>query len=248
MHEAIKPYWLTMSEARLRIHLYDKLKFPPSIVASLLKQVLDLKNERRVKALKRSLCHTAWEEFLMAPRSELGNVRTMKAQLKRTGVTDGPRWQALCAYEAVLAALIERLKEHQRRDLVTPKNLHIWLTENNKRLPSGDGQHWVDHVPDHVKERVELLFNALPPSKRGKTKAPFERTVPSQLYKMARLKLVKELVAAQAQAEQELGMAKIPEEQARLTSVIHDMARAQYLLDQHKKGNPLPSSWRALLK
>lgn len=248
MNEAIKPYWLTMSEARLRTHLYDRLKFPPHVVASLLARIQAMREERRVKAIKRSLCFTAWEEFLAAPRAELGNVRTMKAQLKRAETADSRRWEALCAYEAVLVALIERLKEHQRLDLVTPKNLPAWLKEQGKRQPRGDGTHWVDHVPAHVKERVEALFNGLPPSRRGKTKAPFERTLPLRQFKATRIKLIKELVEAQALAEQELDMALIPEEQERLLDRLNDITRAQFLLDQHKRSDPLPTTWRGLLK
>jgi len=248
MSEHIKPYWLTMSDARLRTHLYDRLKFPPPVVAKLLEKVRVVREERRTKAIKRSLCFTAWEEFLAAPRAELGNVRTMKAQLKRSDVPDPHRWDALCAYEAVLVALIERLKEHQRLDLVTPKNLPAWLKEQGKRLPARDGTHWVDHVPAHVKERVEALFNGLPPSRRGKTKAPFERTLPLRQFKAVRIRLIKELVEAQALTEQELDMAQIPEEQERLLDRLNDITRAQFLLDQHKRSDPLPTTWRGLLK
>ena len=248
MNEAIKPYWLTMSEARLRTHLYDRLKFPPHVVAQLLEQIRVMREEHRAKAIKRSLCFTAWEEFLAAPRAELGNVRTLKSQLKRAEVMDSRRWEALCAYEAVLVALIERLKEHQRLDLVTPKNLPAWLKEQGKRLPARDGSHWVDHVPAHVKERVEALFNGLPPSRRGKTKAPFERTLPLRQFKATRMKLIKELVEAQALVEQELGMVQIPEAQERLLDRLNDITRAQFLLDQHKRIDPLPNTWRGLLK
>ena len=247
MDKLIKKYWLTLPEHRLRTHLYDKLKFPPSLVATLLERVMVMRAERKAKAIKRTVCFTAWEAFLTAPRAELGNVRTLKSQLKRATPMDTPKWEALCAYEAVLVALIGRMKEHQRQDLVTPKQLPAWLREQGKRPPRGDGTHWVDHVPAHIKEKVEALFYALPPSRRGKTKTPFERTLPIKQYKNRKVELVKEMNTAQEMAEQELGMARVPEEVERLTDLINDITRAQFLLDQHKRTNPLPPTWRGLL-
>jgi hypothetical protein len=247
MDKPIPNYWFKMTEPRLRTHLYDKLKFPPALVATLLERISAMREERRVKAIKRTVCFAAWEEFLTAPRAELSNVRTMKAQLKRTDPDNTARWDALCAYETVLAALIGRLKEHQRLDLVTPKQLPAWLKNQRQRPPRGDGTHWVDHVPAHIKERVEALFNALPPTKRGKTKVPFERTIPIRQFKAARIKLIKELNLAHELAEQELDMARVPSEVERLTHLIDDITRAQFILDKHKRNTPLPLTWHGLV-
>lgn len=247
MDTAIKPYWLTMPDHRLRTHLYDRLKFPPAVAASLIERVGAMREERRAKAIKQTLCAKAWDELLTAPRAELGNIRTMKSQLKRDGGENNPRWHALCAYEAVLAELIGRMKEHQRLDMVTPKQLTAQAREHGKLLPRGDGTHWVDHVPLRIKEKVEALFNALPPPQRGKTKVPFERTLPVKQYKEARIKLIKELNLAQELAEQEMDMARVPEEVERVTKLLDDITRAQFILDQHKRNTPLPPTWRGLL-
>jgi hypothetical protein len=248
MDKTIKKYWLTMPDHRLRTHLYDTLKFPPDLAASLIERVGAMREERRAKAIKQTICAKAWEELLTAPRAELGNIRTMKAQLKREGGENTLRWHSLCAYEAVLVELIGRMKEHQRQDLLTPKQLTAQMRAQGKHLPRGDGLHWVDHVPLRIKEKVEGLFNALPPTKRGKTKVPFERTIPLRQFKATRIKLIKELVLAQELAEQELDMARVPEEVERLTALINDITRAQFLLDQHKRSFPLPPTWRGLLK
>ena len=85
MDKTIKKYWLTMPDHRLRTHLYDTLKFPPDLAASLIERVGAMREERRAKAIKQTICAKAWEELLTAPRAELGNIRTMKAQLKREG-------------------------------------------------------------------------------------------------------------------------------------------------------------------
>jgi hypothetical protein len=247
MDNTIKKYWLTMPDHRLRTHLYDRLKFPPALVASIIERVGVMREERRAKAIKRTLCAKAWDELLTAPRAELGNIRTMKAQLKRDGGENTLRWHALCAYEAVLVELIGRMKEHQRHDAVTPKQLTAQMREQGKLLPRGDGTHWVDHVPMRIKEKVEALFNALPPTKRGKTKVPFERTLPIKQFKAARIKLIKELVLAQELAEQELDMARVPDEVERVTKLLDDITRAQFILDKYKRSFPLPPTWRGLL-
>lgn len=247
MDTSIKPYWLTMSDPRLRTHLYDRLKFPPAIAASILERVSAMREERRAKAIKQTLCFNAWDELLTAPRSELGNIRTMKSQLKRDGGENTARWDALCAYEAVLSELIGRMKEHQRQDALTPRQLTAKMRAQGKSLPRGDGLHWVDHVPLRIKEKVEALFSALPPPQRGKTKVPFERTLPGKQYKAARVKLIKELTLAQELAEQEMGMARVPEEVERLTKLLDDITRAQFILDRHKRNTPLPATWRGLI-
>lgn len=243
MDKTIKNYWLTMPEARLRTHLYDRLQFPPATAAMLIERVNALREERRAEAIKRTTHAKAWDELLAAPRSELGNIRTMKSQLKREGQDNTPRWDALCAYEAVLVELIARMKGYS----VTPKQLVAQRREQGKRLPRGDGMHWVDHVPLHIKESVEAMWSALPPTKRGKTKVPFERIVPLRQYKAARIKLIKELNLAQELAEQELGMARVPEEVERLTALLGDITKAQFVLDRHKRNTPLPSTWRGLV-
>lgn len=248
MDKPIPNYWLTMPEPRLRTHLYETLKFPPALAASLIERVCAMREERRAKAIKRTKGHALWSEFLAAPRAELGNVRTMKSQLKREGGVDTPRWDALCAYEAVLVMLIERFKEHQNVDAVTPKQLPAWLKENGKREPQRDGLHWVDYVPPHIKQKVERMFNALPPSKRGKTKAPFERVTPLRQFKTAKVKLVKELNTAQEMAEQDLLVARDPEDVEKLEARLMDIARAHYILDNHKRNTPLPATWWELLK
>ena len=247
MDRPIPNYWLTLPEPRLRTHLYDKLKFPPALAASLIARVGAMREERRAKAIQRTKCFALWDDFLKAPRAELGNVRTMKSQLKREGGENTPRWDALCAYEVVLVMLIERFKEHQKVDVVTPKQLPAWLKENGKREPQRDGLHWVDYVPSHIKEKVERMFNALPPSKRGKTKAPFERIMPLRQFKTAKVKLVKELNTAQEMAEQDLFVAREPEDVERAETRLMEIARAQYVLDNHKRSAPLPATWWELL-
>ena len=244
MDKTIKNYWLTMPEARLRTHLYDRLQYPPATAAMLIERVNALREQRRAEAIKRTTHAKAWHELLAAPRAELGNIRTMKSQLKREGRDNTARWDALCAYEAVLVELIARMKGHTT---VTPKQLLAQVRSQGKNLPRGDGMHWVDHVPLRIKEKIEAMWNALPPTKRGKNKAPFERTLPLRQYKAARVKLIKELNTAQELAEQELGMARVPEEVERLTALLGDITRAQFLLDKHPRNTPLPSTWHGLV-
>ena len=54
MDKPIPNYWLTMPEPRLRTHLYETLKFPPTLAASLIERVGVMREERRAKAIKRT--------------------------------------------------------------------------------------------------------------------------------------------------------------------------------------------------
>jgi hypothetical protein len=59
----------------------------------------------------------------------------------------------------------------------------------DKGLPN-NGEHWTDWVPDKIKTRIALIFEALPHKTRAKRKVPFQRlTTPEQNAK-ARDKLL----------------------------------------------------------
>ena len=42
-------------------------------------------------------------------------------------------------------------------------------------------------------------------------------------------------------------MARVPEEVERLTALMGDITRAQFLLDKHPRNTPLPSTWHGLV-
>ena len=87
MNDDIKPSWLLMSHNKLHELLVNK-GYPDPILNDILKRVIAEKEERRKQRIKESFSSTLWREVLEPARTELGVVRTMKAQAKRLIVED----------------------------------------------------------------------------------------------------------------------------------------------------------------
>lgn len=239
-----------MSEGRLRTHLTYKLKYPPEIVADLVQAVGRIKEENRRRKIKQSTGRNLWDEYLEAPRYELGVVRVMKSQLKKANGVDTVKWRALCAYEDSLMEVLERIKRTAKELNATPASLPTRMHNEGYSLPRRNGEHWTDYVKQSEIRRVTELFNSLPPAVRGKSKTPYARTLPPKAYKDKRAAIVKRLTHEIEGAERErsiFGENGNPDEIARLDALLDRMYEAQYLLDQHKRNTPLPATWHALV-
>ena len=87
-------------------------------------------------------------------------------------------------YVLVLETLLARFAQPLASLDATPIQLAL-----DKGLPN-NGEHWTDWVPDKIKIRIALIFEALPHKTRAKRKVPFQRlTTPEQNAK-ARDKLL----------------------------------------------------------
>lgn len=248
MEADIKAWWLTMSDKRLINHLTNKLKYPPPMVQSIAERVRALREQRRAKRLRKSVGYDLWTEFIAPARAEAQTVRATKTQLKKSNAVGSPKWAALEEYGRVINVMIERFARMQRSGEATPKQFPDWLKAQGKRAPEYDGSHWTDYVSHKDKARITAMFDSLPPVQRGKTKQPFTRTLPSKLYKNKRFALIEALNLEIEQTEQAYNMATTEHERERLNEVLDRMYRANYLLDNHKKNQPLPNTWHGLLK
>ena len=80
------------------------------------------------------------------------------------------RSKAITAYRNVLEKAVRLLTKYQVGDY-TPTAL-----AKQKNVPNG-GAHWVDWIPQHVKDTIIGHFDAIPHHFRAKTKVPFERRI-----------------------------------------------------------------------
>lgn len=251
MDEAVKKWWLTMSEARLREHLSYKMKYPPLIVADLVEAVNRIKSENRKKKIKQSVGRNLWDDFLQAPRYELGVVRVLKSQLKKADGVDTAKWRALCEYEASISQTIERIKGKARMLGATPITLPQRMHKEGHSLPRRKGEHWTDYVKQSEIQRITEMFTRLPPAVRGKSKTPYAKTLPPAVYKHKRFALTEQIVQEIESTELELvvlGNNGDPDEIERLEGLLARLHEAQYLLDTHKKNTPLPNTWHGLVQ
>ena len=201
MTETIKPTWLAMSPARLWQHLHDK-KYPTAMVMDIVAQAQRVKSERRKARIKQTVAQQLWHELLDAARIELGIVRTLKSQTKRRVIEEfghastQAKYDALCAYDAVITSVIERLRRAQRTGEATPSQFAKFLNDNGKGPIPNNGEHWSDFVKIKDRRDVERMFDNLPDPARGKRKTPFERRISPDEHVLKRAHLVGQLAKA----------------------------------------------------
>jgi predicted nuclease with TOPRIM domain len=247
MDDDIKSWWLNASEARVRNSLVAQ-KLPPIVVAQTVARVVELKKQRRKERIKSTVTTKSWEHLLDNARAERQTLLVAKSQLKKIEPVDQQRWEALCAYETVVAALIDRLRKVQESSEHTPKSFITFLKEETGRVIPNNGEHWTDYVKASDRQRITLMFDALPPRQRGKRKTPFERRITKAAHKAQRLALIERLNTDITSAEREYTVTKDKEEQRRLDLLMDDMYRAQHVLDKTKPTAPLPATWHGLIR
>ena len=250
----IKPLWLTMSEAKLSHHLTQVLKYPAPLVMDALAFVRDHKERQRRARLKTSAIHQAWDDLLLAARSELGRVRTLKSQtVKALSESYGhtplrDKLNALTAYDDVISDVIAKLRKVQKSDEYTPTQFAAALHKAGKLNPELSGMHWTDYVKQKDKDRIATMFNALPHQSRGKRKTPFERLVSTREHDHAKKLVVGRLCAEQGAAERAYEVTTDEEEKKRLKKQIESMQLAQYRLEILPRTHPVPKTWQDIVK
>lgn len=247
MQNDIKPAWLDMSLRALASHLADE-RYPTPIIKGIISKVKVLKSERRAERIKATVLYKLWDEVLQPARTELAVVRTMKSQLKSNpSVNTQARADALWAYDAVISGVIDELREFQRREQLTPDKAAQRLRKAGVMRPDHTGTHWTHYVSAEDTQRIKVLFDRMPPPRRGKKKEPFPYRISPTAHARQRAVLVGSLARAQTNAEQEYSMATNSFDRDRLERVLADINEAQYKLDAIPDTMPVPSSWQKLL-
>jgi hypothetical protein len=249
MDYPIKKWWLEVSEARLRSRLFKQNKgMNPAFIADVVAHVQELKAERRKERIKSTVTSKSWEPLLDGARAERQTLFVMKAQLKKKEPIDQRKWEALCAYETVVATVIEQLVKLQKEADTTPKSFVASLKKERGIVVPNEGTHWSDYVKKSDRKHIRELFEKLPPPARGKTKTPFERRMSKAAHKAQRIELIKRLNGEIASAEREYEVTQDPDTHEKLNKQIEAMHRAQYELDRLPATAPLPATWHGLLK
>jgi hypothetical protein len=157
-----------------------KRKLHPYAIEQIKEEVAKLKETLRVDKITREARKKQWAILLDPLRYELNNAKVGRAY----DLDDEPRVEAFDAYILVMETLLSRFAQPLASLDATPIQLAI-----EKQLPN-NGEHWTDWVPDKIKIRIALIFEALPHKTRAKRKVPFQRlTTPEQNAK-ARDKLL----------------------------------------------------------
>lgn len=175
MHKAyikLKPNDLHQRLLKERIH--------PAEMDAIKTAVAEAKEAQRVDKITRTQRKAEWDKVLKPLRYELNNAKVGRAY----DLDDEARVEAFDAYVLVLETLLARFAQPLASLDATPIQIAL-----EKGLPN-NGEHWTDWVPDKIKTRIALAFEAIPHKTRAKRKVPFQRlTTPEQNAK-ARDKLL----------------------------------------------------------
>ena len=245
--------WLAMGTQKLQRYLTDR-RYPTPIIKDMVARIRTIKAERRAQRIKATVIYNLWDEFLQPLRTELATVRTMKSQAKREivgdFVSDGlqARFDALEAYDTLLASLVAEFKDVQKADKLTPQQTAKRAQKAGLLPPHVDGSHWTDYVPSADKRRIAALFAAMPQPRRGKPKTLFERKISPVAHERQRTELARLIAIETASLEQQYEMTSDTFEREALDKRLYEVREAAYRLEMLSRTSPLPTTWHGLLK
>ena len=168
----LKPNDLHQRLLKERLHPADMQRIKDEVTAT--------KEAQRIDKITRTQRKTEWDKVLKPLRYELNNVKVGRAY----DLDDVERVEAFDAYILVMVTLLSRFAQPLATLDATPIQLAL-----DKGLPN-NGEHWTDWIPDKIKTRIALIFEALPHKTRAKRKVPFQRLTTLEQNAHARDKLL----------------------------------------------------------
>ena len=169
-----KPY-LEMTHNELHTRLVRR-GLPPKVVEEIKERIERRKGFERSEQANDTQMRVLWANLLRPLRYEINNCKSGLYW----DVPDIARMQArkaaMTAYLEVMQELLRRLDVAAKIKDKTPSQ----IARASKRDIYNDGVHWSDWVPNHIKGKVYVLFDAIPHEKgsTAKRKVPFKRTIP----------------------------------------------------------------------
>ena len=226
--------YLKLSANELHNRLTER-KLHPSEVERIKAEVADLKESMRVSRITRTQRKAEWDKVLQPLRYEINNARVGM----RYGGEKSPQEQrqlAFSEYIRIMEKLVAMLDAPSKALDHTPIQI-----ARDKGLPN-DGEHWTDWIPARVKDKITLLFDAVPVVPRGKRKIPFQRTMLPHQHETAKVRLFTKTRKEMETLEKQAG---IHPTDARLNR-LKQMERALKIIDALDKNEAVPATWTKL--
>lgn len=225
--------YLKLSANELHNRLTER-KMHPAEIERIKGEVLELKETLRVSRITRTQRKAEWDKVLQPLRYEINNA---KVGMKYGGEKVSPeRVQAFSEYIRVMEKLLAMLDAPFKALDHTPIQI-----ARDKGLPN-DGEHWTDWIPARVKDKIALLFDAVPITPRGKRKTPFQRTMLPDQFNKAKTRL---LTKTRKEMETLERQATIKPTDAR-TAKLAQMRRAVKIIEALDKNEAVPATWTKL--
>jgi hypothetical protein len=270
----MKPYYLTLSERKLR-ELLNRQGLAPDGVDRIVSHVQE--QRRAVKAARayRVQHVKEWRSLLTPLRQEWNNAKVGAAYAP----DDALRVAAFEAYASVLYALHERLTlaAYNTASPITPSLFAVEINERNTKAGKNfrvrnNGVHWADWVRPKERESVEQAFAQWAESgtrkKQAKIKEPFKRVEGDKVFAKKKERLLNAVtnerdalqlkyeVALQGLAIREQTLADVKAKRLedkndvhlRLEKRLRKARRAHSILSRWEKADgALPRTWHGVL-
>ena len=228
MHET----YLKLSANEIHNRLTER-KLHPAEIERIKAEVADLKESLRVTRITRTQRKAEWDKVLQPLRYEINNARV---GMRYGGEKSPQRIAAFSEYIRIMEKLIAMLDAPSKALDHTPIQI-----ARDKGLPN-DGEHWTDWIPARVKDKVSLLFDAVPVVPRGKRKTPFQRTMLPHQHETAKVRLLTKTRKEMESLERKAGIQPTDARTAKLAQ----MRRAIKIIETLDKNEAVPATWTKL--
>ena len=225
--------YLKLSANALHNRLTER-KLHPAEIERIKQEVADLKETLRVSRITRTQRKAEWDKVLQPLRYEINNA---KVGMKYGGEKPPQeRTLAFGEYIRVMEKLIAMLDAPYKALDHTPIQI-----ARDKGLPN-DGEHWTDWIPARVKDKVSLLFDAVPVTPRGKRKTPFQRTMLPHQHETAKVRLLTKTRKEMETLERQIAINATDQRTAKLRRI----KQAIKIIEALDKNEAVPATWTKL--
>jgi len=198
------------------------------LIADIKRTVLENKAHRKSHRAHLTQVRNQWRVIMSPLMAEKKAVRSLL--MYKNSLSHEERKAALEGYAAVIEKLEDKLKEI--RGTGTTPMQH----DNTKK-------HWVDYVPQHIKDRVCALFDAIPHHPRQKVKHPFPRTMPEEQHAKLKTRLILRTEKDLRRAKQDVLLNPENEE---MQALVQRITNALAYIDKLEPNEPVPTTWHGL--
>lgn len=251
----------SITEARAMRYLADA-NIPLEWRSNLLRESGKIRSERKLTIKRMKLAHSQhaelWHRLTSPLKYELSNA---KVGLRLKGFDDAPaRHRAFSEYVVLLEKLLaglQKIQLTQAAKIAADKKSDPAKTPGKVAAEKGypnNGIHWSDWVSDSTKERIHLLFDAIPETAHAKRPKPFSYRIPPDNFRREIEVLQKRTLKEMGVLRPELEMleklpAHTPDQIKKMVGMQAELTGMQAALSHtvHMKNEPVPFTWRGVV-
>lgn len=205
------------------------------LITNIKRTVLENKAHRKSTRAHGKQLRNQWRVIMSPLMAEKKAVRSLL--LYKHSLSHEERKAALEGYMVVIEKVEAKLKgimttaPDRGKPPLTPMQ-----HDNTKK-------HWTDYVPQHIKDRVCELFDAIPHHPRQKVKHPFPRTMPEEQHAKLKARLIQRTEKDLRRAKQD---ALLNPDNEETHALVKRITNALVFIDKLDPNEPVPTTWHGL--